>query len=81
MTDSDPDSTTNNNRSGGTDLSARRDIHIGGDVVGRDKTVSITTNITADLLPALEKRDATLSVKQAATYPLHKREGRIHRCR
>ena len=47
MTDSDPDSTTNINRSGGADLNAGRDITIGGDVVGRDKIVS-NTYITGD---------------------------------
>jgi WD40 repeat protein len=44
MTDSDPDSTTNINRSGGADLNAGRDITVGGDVIGRDK-ISVT-NIT-----------------------------------
>jgi hypothetical protein len=39
MTDSDPESTTNINRSGGADLNARGDITIGGDVVGRDKNI------------------------------------------
>jgi hypothetical protein len=39
MIDSDPDSATNINRSGGADLNAGRDINIGGDVVGRDKIV------------------------------------------
>jgi len=41
MTDSDPDSPTITNRSGGADLNAGRDIIIGGDVVGRDK-ITIT---------------------------------------
>jgi WD40 repeat protein len=45
MADSDPDSITNINRSGGADLNAGRDLTIGGDVVGRDK---ITTVFTGD---------------------------------
>jgi hypothetical protein len=40
MTDSDPDSITISNQSGGADLHAQGDIHIGGDVVGRDKIES-----------------------------------------
>jgi hypothetical protein len=50
MTNSDPDSTNNiANRSGGADLNAGRDITIGGDVVGRDKVVSIVgDNIAGD---------------------------------
>jgi hypothetical protein len=39
--DSDQDSTTDSNRSGGADLNAGRDLTIDGDVVGRDKIVSI----------------------------------------
>jgi len=44
MTDSDPDSITNINRSGGADLSAGRDINVDGDVAGRD--IIKVTNIT-----------------------------------
>ena len=40
-------SDTIENRSGGADLNAGRDITIGGDVVGRDKIVSIATSTTA----------------------------------
>ncbi len=40
MTDSDQDSTTHINRSGGADLNAGRDINVGGDAVGRDKIVT-----------------------------------------
>ena len=47
MTDSDPDSITISNRSGGADLNAGRDLTIGGDVVGRDKITS-TTILTGD---------------------------------
>ena len=47
MAGSDPDSTTNINRSGGADLNAQGDITIGGDVVGRDKITS-TTIFTGD---------------------------------
>ena len=46
MTDSDPDSITISNRSGGADLDAGRDINIDGDVAGRD--IIKVTNITGD---------------------------------
>ena len=39
MTDSDPESTANINRSGGADLNAGRDINITGDVIGRDQII------------------------------------------
>ena len=49
MTDFDPDSITISNRSGGADLNAQGDITIGGDVVGRDKVVSIAgDNVAGD---------------------------------
>ena len=65
MTDSDPDSTTNIDRSGGADLNAGRDINIGGDVVGRDKIVQnigqIIGQVTQRPLTAVEKRDLARS--------------------
>lgn len=44
MTESDPDSIANINRSGAADLNARRDITVGGDVVGRDKITQTIIN-------------------------------------
>lgn len=41
----DPDSNTVSNRSGGADLDAHGDIHIGGDVVGRDQLTSVTGDV------------------------------------
>jgi len=49
MTDSDPDSITISNQSGGADLNAGRDLTIGGDVVGRYNIIGLTINIIATL--------------------------------
>ncbi len=61
MTDSDPDSITNINRSGGADLNAGRDITIGGDVVGRDKIIQNIQNIDQRARTAAEEAELARS--------------------